>query len=85
MSFIRSFPGFISAFGEVTRSPLSSAFETAAAASSEPRPSGLSGFPCERDKDITRLTDFLFENREGTLGSERSYKVTLLQLSYWFN
>ena len=64
MSFIRSFPGFISAFGEVTRSPLSSAFETAAAASSEPRPSGLSGFPCEREKDIPRLTDFLFENRE---------------------
>ncbi|CAJ1862082.1 unnamed protein product [Sphenostylis stenocarpa] len=52
------------AFGEVTRSPLSSAFETAAAASSEPRPSGLSGFLCERDKDIPRLTDFLFENRE---------------------
>ncbi|OIW15545.1 hypothetical protein TanjilG_01068 [Lupinus angustifolius] len=47
-----------------TRSPLSSAFETAAAASSEPRPSGFSGFPCERDKDIPRLTDFLFENRE---------------------
>lgn len=66
MSFIRSFPGFISAFGEVTRSPLSSAFETAAAASSssEPRPYGLSGFPCEREKDIPRLTDFLFENRE---------------------
>lgn len=64
MSFIRSFPDFISAFGEVTRSPLSSAFETAAAASSEPRPSGLSGFLCERDKDIPRLTDFLFENRE---------------------
>ncbi|CAL0332841.1 unnamed protein product [Lupinus luteus] len=47
-----------------TRSPLSSAFETAAAASSEPRPSGLSGLPCERDKDILRLTYFLFENRE---------------------
>lgn len=58
MSFIRSFPGFISAFGEVTRLPLSSA---AAASSSEPRPSG---FPCEREKDIPRLTDFLFENRE---------------------
>lgn len=66
MSFIRSFTAFLSAFGEITRSPpLFSAFETAAAASSEPRPSGLSGFPCEREKEIPRLTYFLlFEKRE---------------------